>query len=162
MRVRFFLEDSLVVGYFSGDPAATQKLSRLVYLNCRGWGFSHHDALDIQQEVLASIWEKQDTPGMKHHPGSYSTRINKGKIIDALRRKNGKIQICTESELSSEESATWTMADVGYDPELPESVCQQELLAEISRKVDSLPSDALQKGWMAISHMVEDGLTQSR
>jgi RNA polymerase sigma factor (sigma-70 family) len=159
MRVRFFLEDFLVNGYFSGDPDATQKLSRLIYLNCRGCGFSHHDALDIQQEVLASIWEKQDSPRMKHHPGSYSTRINKGKIIDVLRKRNGKIQICTESDLSSEESAMWTMADIGYDPELPESICQQELLAEINRKGDSLPSDALQKGWMAISRMVEDDLT---
>ena len=165
MLLRILLPDPLVEGCFIGDHDSTKRLGSLIEINCLAYGFSESDSQDIAQEVLVSIWEKRDSSSMRHHPGGYAASINKGKIVDALRKKarEGKIMVHVElksgSDGQSDQDGGLSTEDMRQDPMQLSTSILRELLAAISRKVDSLPSKSLRKGWIALSYKIDRDLS---
>ncbi|MGQ9609683.1 MAG: RNA polymerase sigma factor [bacterium] len=161
MKLRYFLEDQLVIGFLNGDRDNTIKLFKQIKKNCMVY-LSEEDSEDVAQEVLIGIQKKKDKIlDPSSHPGAYATDINRGKLSDELRKRGRRREevnpAFSDSEIDG--SVTDESSEIGFeirsnDPSPIDILEHNELFKLIKKIGKTAETEALKKGWKALKYVI--------
>lgn len=160
MMLKYFLKGQLVIGFLNGDQDSTVKFFELIKENCMVY-LSEEDSEDVTQEVLSEIWGKKDRILDHPCPGAYATRINKGKLIDELRKQGRRPKVVSPASPGSDIDGSVTDdsskigSEIRSNDRSPIDILEHNELYKLVEEIgETAKTETLKNGWIALKCVI--------
>lgn len=155
-RLNFFLTDDLVLGMLNEDQKKTRELSHIIEKNCMVY-LSEHDSKDVAQDVQLEIFKKKEIIQNCPFPGAYATKINKGKLIDMLRKLDRESKVICPASLGfgADSLMTDDSSEISSNDRTQADILEHNNLYKLIEKIGKTARIAsLRKGWIALKYSI--------